>query len=1212
MFIGCAEKQELTQLDFSLRASGANSAKAFRGTVHPILVQHCSSCHGNGGTEIKHSVTDYEEAHDVVVDGGKVNFDSPSKSRLVDKLISQNHNCWGGDCTTASNEMLAAIEKWIELRGVQESQIGSNVTKNLKFADAEKRIPETINGTVMLQAEDGELIGRMKVKSSSTASQFSYIAGDLPPVHPLEKTERIGEINTGRSGGDRCEVVSQTQLSETTNGRYRLRERARHFNDEGHRRYSQRIRIRLIRPDSTVRSNYINLLRNGQSTITDLNNMFLTEDAPEDGIFQGNIINANNGGTLRVLPEIMDRATYQSQILPESSARSREFFAPRFIQGVDPGDGSGNEYYNPTNEQIRAALPDEVKRDIVYEIVKESYRRLYFNSNGSLRRLNDIPYFLRFRGSTKLDPQESDATNRAVAETLLSEYFPLAKSDALDDVDGNLSDGSVVHAIDSYVQYYIDTNDRDFNNFSWSYTNSSGTPVTDSFSIQRNFKSLDLSSLFVDSGNVDERAIKAENFGGTLYNVLTSNSCNNCHGDGGGAPRHSSSNILESYDVAVGNVNFDEPSLSRFASRMDERHNCGSATNCSNIKTQIISAINDWKSQNATDVEAANAENEPKSVALSEKDRTVGRARYRFKVTEAGAYNVWLKAITTADKDRILLRILDEQGRPVDYCNGNQSCLQDEADYEGRTAQQIDRMHCSLYDLPNDFDVWTWWTPNIDNLETRRKWDLSEGTYTLEIIEQDIDAKIDLVAISKNPEFNPSENIIDEGLILSTNPRILKYDISEMIGSSGYFEIEIMEENGGDSYVFRNPQFVGLTENLKVSDVKILVNDTYEFANSAYTKIDAVVGAEPRILTSSSLVALSILGTGTDTFKFAFKDIKTTSAPLTKPEDDVPKPVEGRECLNLALFEETVMPILNRFRLMLKYEDGYQDYTDDRGDFPGTNRRAASNPTFYTCTTCHNEDHPYFKMTTFFDNSEVLCSQALSRVDFSNFEKSLLLRGINGTFNHPKLHFVERVDLTGSGNSRTFRKNSNKVNGFDSSWLGLRFDKYVRDNDENPNNNSSNAVVTIPSSLSSDDRAYLEKFIGQYQRAAYQRIDDPFAVRDGDILLPGDNYVAGPFDPENPDQWNYASSGTNEFRIIDPYDYLNRKGDLDPDSPGDGGLIVVDSDCYDAPFNDDGGIFRDTCNNGVDASAEFESVKTNYREAVINWMREEKKSYDAQ
>lgn len=398
---------------------------------------------------------------------------------------------------------------------------------------------------------------------------------------------------------------------------------------------------------------------------------------------------------------------------------------------------------------------------------------------------------------------------------------------------------------------------------------------------------------------------------------------------------------------------------------------------------------------------------------------------------------------------------------------------------------------------------------------------------------------------------------------------------------------------------FRNPRFVGNVQNIKVKNIKVLINDKYEFTDSSYTKIDAIVGSEKTNLTYSPLVALSINGLGNDTFKFVFEDLRATSAGETSPEDDAPVAVEGRKCQNLALFEATVMPILNRFRLIRKGGDGYTEYTSDDRNFPGTNRQGGTNPQFYTCTTCHNEEHPYFKMTTFFDNSEVLCEQALSRVDFGNFERSLLLRGLNGTFNHPKLHFVESVDLTGSGNSRRFRTNSNKVNGFDSSWAGLRFDKYSV--------GTGSGQINL-GAYSGAQRAYLEKFVGQYIRTRSVTISDPFAINDGEIRLPGDTYNAASL---NQDKWTYASSGRNMFEIINPESFVNNQGDLNPDSPTSGGLIKVKDSCLDVNFNENNGVVTDPCNSNVDVISEFEIIKTRYRDSIINWMNEEKKSWEA-
>jgi len=784
--------------------------------------------------------------------------------------------------------------------------------------------------------------------------------------------------------------------------------------------------------------------------------------------------------------------------------------------------------------------------------------------------------------------------NQAISDQFYAHYFGnLTKANSLSAVSGTDS----THLIDTYVHYFIDPADRGFADFSWRYT-PVATQVVENFDIARGNANLDLSALLADASAVDTRSIMTNNYGKTVLPIVRAN-CVECHGDGSGRPQFALANTSTAFDSMISFINFDNPANSRPATRMDEEHNCGAS--CVAIKAEIVSAISTWKSLNTTEIEAAKNNTTPSLKSLSVAERTPARARYTINITEAGSYNVWLKVMTTAAKRDFNIRILDELNRPVPNCRANQICNITDSTYGGRTPAQIDAQSCRGYNT-GTHPQWSWYTPSINDEENRIRWNLAEGKYFVEVIEDDINAKIDMIALSKNPVFNPAKNLIDEGLVTSNEPRILKYDISHILNSPGFFEIEIFEKNGGDSYVFRNPRFVGNTQNIRIKNIKLLVNDRFEFSDSTYTKIDAVVGQNKVSLAFAPLVALAVNGLGVDSFKFVFEQIGTTSAEATIIEDDVPVPVEGRKCQNLALFEATVMPILNRLRLVRKGEDGYTDYTASTGDFPGTNRGGGTNPQFYTCTTCHTEEHPYFKMTTFFDNSEVLCEQALSRVDFGNFERSLLLRGLNGTFNHPKLHFVESVDDTGSGNSTRFRTDSSKVNGFDSTWAGRRFEKYSV--------GTGTGQINV-GAYSGAQRAYLEKFIGQYVRTQPVRISDPFSIRNGDTRLPGDSYDAASLEI---DKWTYAANGRNMFTVINPENFVGNQNDLRAESITDGGLLQVKDNCLGVAFSESDGVERDSCDlpvgSSVDVTSEFEIIKTRYRDLIINWMTEEKRSFN--
>jgi mono/diheme cytochrome c family protein len=93
----------------------SNSAVAFQQTVYPLLRQNCAGCHATSQSPLfasPNAATAYNE----VTSTGKVNFDSPSTSRLVQRLSGDLHNCWG-NCDTNATLMLSKIQDWINQGG---------------------------------------------------------------------------------------------------------------------------------------------------------------------------------------------------------------------------------------------------------------------------------------------------------------------------------------------------------------------------------------------------------------------------------------------------------------------------------------------------------------------------------------------------------------------------------------------------------------------------------------------------------------------------------------------------------------------------------------------------------------------------------------------------------------------------------------------------------------------------------------------------------------------------------------------------------------------------------------------------------------------------------------------------------------------------------------------------------------------------------------
>lgn len=1158
------EAEESTELSFSELSDRAGSINAFKDTVHPLLKASCAGCHGDGGTQApKHAVSDPAMAHDAVVDTGRVNFLNTESSRLVKRLSEDNHYCWS-DCQQNAATMLAAIEEWKASSG-GIGGVSGKTTGALKISDATQRVAETINGTLVLQAEDGDLSGRFKVKVASQASGLRYISGDGPGVHPIESTLRGSEVVSA------CNPESN--INNTVFGPYRISERKRHVNQSGYVPYSSRVVITWI--DPTLRNDYEAALKD--PNVTDYSPYYYQDE-------NSDFIRVNS---VRVMPDFMDKPDFdpiKNISEPANTAPTAtytfngqtnlvfDYFKPRF-------GTSGTEFFFANANEVITGLPG-YRWEPVFNDMNNRIRNIFENANN----VGDVPVSMRSIPDPNNPGQNLNFDPEVAAHVdIFHSYFMdgMTAATAQEDTD---QDG--IRTMDRFFHYEVPVASR------VTYRNVQALGAVINLDNDFGFVNLDLSELYTGGSTKTISQIRAETYNTTLKPVFTGANCINCHGDGSNRPQYATADAETAYNAAAsinGFINFENPSNARPVERvMVERHNCGTNAACDALGASMITAFGAWEAAIETELQAQANSQETGLEALTLAERTPGKAEYPFRVTEAGQYNVWVKLMApTNNIDRLRIRIKDAEGNYIRSCpvSSNGICT------ENTASQAI----CRTFN-PNERN-WEWFTQYLGSNENDLiEWSLSPGLYTLEIFEHHIDVKIDLIAINKNPEFNPAANLIDEGFIQDLRPQTLRYDLAGLLDGGGFFEIDVKPSSTQDAYVFRNPRFVDGTKNIRFRNIKVLVNGSYELSNSTYSQLDRVTLPNSGILTYSPLVVLEVAGPSNDEFAFVFEDLQSTDLPASPLDEDAPVPVEGRECLELALFEQSVMPILNQIRLIAKQD--YMDYT--RFEFPGTNGNTATNETFYTCTTCHNEEHPYFKMTTFFNNSEVLCEQALSRVDFGNFERSLLLRGINGTFNHPKLHFIQDVQMTGSGANRRFVEDSSDASGLASTWRGNRLLKYTVGTDSSAGEINLNAY-------SGGEREYLEKFIGTYQRVRYLTYQNVQSPDDGEVLTEN-----GSTSINNQGFEIYNQSGRSVYEILSPEEYVNNQGAWNPNNPTEEGPIAVNRDCMGVAFNNVNGTIVDPspCGQSGNYATEFENIKTKYREAVINWMAREKQAYD--
>ena len=129
------------------------SLHLFEKHVMPELVM-CASCHASNQTPYFAS-TEVGKAHKAIIDGNKVDFDDVSNSRLVMRLIDDQHNCGDEDnCQTSGQKLLDAITLWKE--GIAEAveqttgkglrTIGHSLGKREVYYDIGSLIGEEYDG----------------------------------------------------------------------------------------------------------------------------------------------------------------------------------------------------------------------------------------------------------------------------------------------------------------------------------------------------------------------------------------------------------------------------------------------------------------------------------------------------------------------------------------------------------------------------------------------------------------------------------------------------------------------------------------------------------------------------------------------------------------------------------------------------------------------------------------------------------------------------------------------------------------------------------------------------------------------------------------------------------------------------------------------------------------------------------------------------------
>ncbi len=184
------------------------SSTAFASTVYPLLTQYCSRCHSPAAITAQSpffAQADVDAAYAAAQP--KMNLDAPTLSRFYVRLHNEFHNCWNGDCATASAQMLAAIQAFANQVPITQVDPNWVLSKALTMYDG---VVDT-GGT---RVETG-LIAKYEFKTGT-----GTIAYDTSGVEPALNLDMTGDVTW--VGGWGVQVQNKGKLQGTTTGSAKL------------------------------------------------------------------------------------------------------------------------------------------------------------------------------------------------------------------------------------------------------------------------------------------------------------------------------------------------------------------------------------------------------------------------------------------------------------------------------------------------------------------------------------------------------------------------------------------------------------------------------------------------------------------------------------------------------------------------------------------------------------------------------------------------------------------------------------------------------------------------------------------------------------------------------------------------------------------------------------------------------------------------------
>lgn len=120
-----------------------DSSAGFSTSVYPLLTAYCSDCHNEGFGQTPFIASDNVDIAYAAAQT-RIDLETPSSSRLVQRLRNEFHNCWDGDCVASANEMQDAIEDLSD--GIDTSEVDESLVTSKALSLIEDGIAANTGG----------------------------------------------------------------------------------------------------------------------------------------------------------------------------------------------------------------------------------------------------------------------------------------------------------------------------------------------------------------------------------------------------------------------------------------------------------------------------------------------------------------------------------------------------------------------------------------------------------------------------------------------------------------------------------------------------------------------------------------------------------------------------------------------------------------------------------------------------------------------------------------------------------------------------------------------------------------------------------------------------------------------------------------------------------------------------------------------------------